>query len=83
MFFGSSPFASQFAHGTAPLSISVDEIAFDGYGLQNAGIIVSDANFEDAGENELNTYPLPRRDGTGFLSRFWRKKRISLKGIVK
>lgn len=83
MLFGSSFGSSAFGYAPPPLLATTDDVSFDGYGLQNAKITVSEANFDDSGESEFNTYPLPRRDGTGFLSRFWRKKRITLRGIVK
>lgn len=66
-----------------PVSVTADNIIFDGFSLQNDNIIISEANFEDSGASEFNWYPIPRLDGNGFLSRFWRKKTIVLKGIVK
>jgi hypothetical protein len=80
----SSPFASNpLAWSPQPLSVTLDSIAFDGYGLQNAGICVTEADFENSGPSEMNQYPLPRTDGNGFLSRFWRKKTVTLRGFAK
>lgn len=58
-------------------------MTFDGYGLQNAFITVSEANFEDSGDSEFNSFPQPRRNGSGFLSRYWRGKEIRVAGTVK
>lgn len=70
-------------YSTRPTIVVNDAISFNGYGLQNEYICTSEANFEDAGSPEYNSYPIPRADGNGFLSRFWRKKTIVLSGTVK
>lgn len=82
--FGFFPIAgAPVAYSPIPTVSVLDAISFNGYGLQNDRICVTEANFEDAGAAEMNTYPIPRVDGNGFLSRYWRKKTIVLKGVAK
>lgn len=81
---GSSLFSgSTFGFADVPAFDAADDFSFDGFGLQNANVIVSEANVWDAGNSEFNDYPLPRRNGSGLLSRYWRKKVVTLSGIVR
>ena len=70
---------------SSPLTLTSvgDEIVFNNFGLQNSQIITSKFNPEDTAQVEYNTFPVPKDDWTGFYSRYWRQKTISLRGIVK
>lgn len=53
---------------------------FNGYSLATSNIIISSMTVDDAGDVDYNTFNIPRDHGTGFLSKFWRKKTITLTG---
>jgi hypothetical protein len=70
---------------SSPLTLTGvnDDIVFNNFWLQNSQIITSKFNPEDTAQVEYNTFPIPKDDGTGFYSRYWRQKTITLRGIVK
>lgn len=66
-----------------PATESNDEIAFDGFGLQNANVITTEIDFDDTGTIELNQFKYPRENGGGILSKFYRGREIKLKITLK
>lgn len=69
-----------------PLAIgdaAQDEIVFNGYSLQNANIIITDAPHESAPTRDFQTTPTPRDEGEIVISDFWRRKTVTMRGIVK
>lgn len=74
---------SDFARTSQVAVISRDFMWFNDFSLEGGFIVVQDFNFEDSWDSEYQAYSLPGKDGTGFQSRLWRKKKISIKWILK
>ena len=65
-----------------PVSATVEDLSFNGYGLQNSNI---KSLFEDpfaSGSVSYNTSDVPQDDGKIYQSRFWREKTFKIKGII-
>jgi len=71
------------ASSPLPLTITQDVIAFNGYGLQNAGIITSLGDWDDLANVELNSFNFPRDDGGAVLSKYYRGREIRAKITIK
>lgn len=65
-----------------PSASTAGSVTFAGYSLSTSKILLNGRNFEDSGRAEIKQYALPRRDGMGFVSRFWRKKTVTLEGTL-
>lgn len=72
-----------FGESPLPLIATQEVIAFDGYGLQNENIITTKIDHDDLTKVALSTFDLPRADGGGVLSRFYRGREIKLEVTVK
>jgi phage-related protein len=76
-----APGVSSFPVFSSP---STEDFSFDGYGLQNASIIISTVQgLHDSGSVDFGDTANNGQDGGQFIFRDWRKKTVILKGIVK
>lgn len=64
-------------------TVSLEDISFDGFGLQNSKIIVSKINVDDTPDVDYFDVPTARADGVTFLSKYWRKRKIIISGYIK
>lgn len=64
-------------------TVSLEDISFDGFGLQNSKIIVSKFNVDDTPDVDYSDVPTARADGVTFLSKYWRKRKITVSGYIK
>ncbi len=63
---------------------SSEDFSFASYGLQNANIVTTEAQgLHDSGASDFGEASNNGQDGGQFLYRDWRKKTITLRGIVK
>lgn len=69
-------------HWFAPISVSQDDIVFEGYSLQNTNIITDQPNNDDLTDMEMNTSMFPRNDGAALLSRYYRGRTISIRSTL-
>ena len=60
---------------------SLEDISFNGYGLQNSNIITSNIDIEDI-ERDFQTVSVPNGHGQILNSDFWRSKRITISGVL-
>lgn len=63
-------------------SAGLDDIIFNGFGLQNKHFITSDANVWNMPNIQLLTYTNPKSDGGGLLDRFYKQRTITLRGHI-
>lgn len=63
-------------------SVVLDDIIFDGYGLQNTNIVVSDANFWENPTTDLQTYRNPKSDWGAVIDRFYSERNIKISGTL-
>lgn len=66
-----------------PITATQDDVAFDGYGLQNAYVITTKADYDDSRWMDLNQFARPNDDGGGTVSRYYRGRDISLEITIK
>lgn len=64
-------------------TVSLEDISFDGFWLQNSKIIVSKINVDDTPEVDYSDVPTARADGVTFLSKYWRKRKIIISWYIK
>jgi hypothetical protein len=81
--FWNQPFNSRFNTTTVPTTLTEETVNFNGYGLMNANICLTDFNPEDAWAIEYTDFPIPKDHGSAFVSRYFRKKTITAKGNIK
>jgi len=72
-------------NGGAPIteSSSSDVFQFNGYGLQNLNIIVSDSDHSTSPKRSVDTGELPRRHGVVIYDAQYREKIVTLEGHIK
>lgn len=51
--------------------------------MQNSKIIVSKFNVDDTPDVDYSDVPTARADGVTFLSKYWRKRKITVSGYIK
>lgn len=64
-------------------TVSLEDISFDGFWLQNSKIIVSKFNVDDTPDVDYSDVPTARADGVTFLSKYWRKRKIIVSWYIK
>ena len=64
-------------------TIPQDDIVYNGYGLQNATVVTSFADFENWPSIQNDTFNRPRTDGGGELNYFFRDRIVTLRGTIK
>lgn len=60
----------------------LDDIIFNGFGLQNKHFITSKASAWNMPNIQLLTYSNPKNDGGGLLDRFYKQRTITLRGHI-
>jgi hypothetical protein len=56
----------------------MDDIIFNGFGLQNQNFVTNTINFRNMPKINLLTYDNPKNDGGGVLDRFYKQRTITL-----
>lgn len=62
---------------------SYDDIEFNGYSLQDATIISSDVLAYSGPRRQLITFDIPRADGGGWNGDYFRRREITVSGIIR
>lgn len=85
MSFNSFLYNNNLYNSQAPVASEADQdnIVFNGYSLQNANIVTSQALYDQTPTRELPTNKIPRNDGEFIIGDFWRAKVITLRGTVR
>ena len=60
-----------------------DDIVFNGFSLQSSTVITVESTWDDPPKRDLKTFKVPRDDGEGVISDFYRRKIIRMQGIIK
>jgi len=60
-----------------------DSIVFNDYSLQNSNIIIANASHDAGPSRDFLAVPTPRDDGEIIISDYWRRKTITMSGVVK
>lgn len=61
---------------------SQDDIVFNTYSLQNSGIVTQVLLQDNTPERDIDSFNIPRDDGRSYVGDYWRRKTISIRGVV-
>lgn len=66
-----------FGYSAPPTTITQDDVAFNGYGLQNSQIVTNSIDFDNLGKVDLNTFDYAMTNGGGVLSKYFRGRTVT------